>query len=180
MRASSIQGYNLDGILSFVDEQPVRINVTFPIAFVVANKQVVTTIFWKRFPLLQQVCDGFQLIYVQAAPLGKFQVTNKFVSVLQFLLDIHSVARISSRLLHFLTLPDSTSRMACMVSSLRYDLDFGSKRASEGITSDTVHPILFPNCLTNAISLRGMLMLTDIAVAITSAFLLRCKSTDII
>ena len=87
---------------------------------------MVTTYLWQRLSFLEHVCDAFQFFHVKATTLSKFQVTNKLVSVFQFILDVHNVARISSKFLHFITLPDSTSRMACMVSSLRNDFDSGS------------------------------------------------------
>ena len=61
-------------ILYAVDKQPVRENVTFPMACPIAGQVMVTVLIWQRFAHCQQCYDLLQQLNLQATLYGSFVV----------------------------------------------------------------------------------------------------------
>ncbi len=55
-----------------VNQQPVRVDVTFPTAFILAMNLMVSASFWKWFASFQQVGDGKKIIQRKPPFLGQF------------------------------------------------------------------------------------------------------------
>ena len=64
MTPDAVQHQNQQSVIDFIDQQPVRLDVTFPAVLVVTG-QIVVAVFWcKGFPVCENIDDLKKLLNI--------------------------------------------------------------------------------------------------------------------